>query len=39
MWESKWIDDPDRAREHLSKCLAALDMLSERTSAATAERG
>jgi hypothetical protein len=30
MWESKWIDDPDRAREHLSKCLAALDILSEK---------
>jgi hypothetical protein len=30
IWESKWIDDPDRAREHLSKCLAALDLLSEK---------
>jgi hypothetical protein len=28
IWKSKWIDGPDRAREHLSKCLAALDILS-----------
>jgi hypothetical protein len=30
IWKARWIDDLDRAREHFSKCLAALDLLSEK---------